>query len=955
MAYRLTEARRHLTGPFSKESCQHSLSHAIPLRYSGMSERGLGRACHTIPLTSLLVQAGLIPRDPQKVCGRREEAKNICKERLASPLFIMSLSSSATSDKRQQQQSSGKRSFQVSTRKSLSLSSSAWKDLPSFCDVAAAVSAPTFAARRLPELQQLWHSCTTQKQHHDRPPEIPTKSPTNQFTSTEIPYLSGGGKPSSRHLRRRITSYASTKRHRFPQGRKGIEEQTPPNVTPKQNVQKSRRARRRNWQGLQQTRQAWVNGGGGTSTTNVVETIAHHGVASSSTSLSVAVANEAGPDETKDACMASSCSSPVFWMSTHLWHAKRFHMVDLWQWKVPLLHTNRGTRATLRLARDGGTLVQDVTWKYSRPIGLLISCGDLSMLPLALAPSFPSIPFTKSVLCGMQVAEGMLHQPNQFPRGAISPARILICCCTSKSERCNHASVLVDGASGSNTDQHYRVYVWVHPSVRSDALACLQDYAKQSTMLKIVESEPISLVSKSPKACLQVRGKTATEALCQLSLLGLAGSSLWEWTKLRTCPYLHELLPHGSVVFVRHDNQEGTTQGHQGDQITVTSEFDTMNHADEIENVQGTWESSQDVIHAMNLESLQPNDMMLVSHCPRNPNIIQNAGCCGWDVFMDPQKLHDIFLTLVLKGNACVIGMLDEAQLRLECDPPLLVFPRDYPDTKEGIHYWQSRNHEWRLVRACLEGGWGRVNVAGLTKALQNDADWQAILDRKLRPIHWNMLVAESAVTEKDGSVVQSNADTAKESGSHVVVMRGAQFGQPLFHAMQCCGQLPPLLTTEVARRRKRRKVKASHEPTHTIPNSREQLASLHEMIGGLLKAMSLPAVMTCRVLVHGQGTLDSGFRILACHDGHADELIGFVTAGAFSPARGCCDGVGIIGTARFLRSLQQVSCSAAAGRVVMQSDGSRQVEALALVACKDKSMDHKAVFHQATISILLE
>ena len=49
------------------------------------------------------------------------------------------------------------------------------------------------------------------------------------------------------------------------------------------------------------------------------------------------------------------------WLETHLWHAKRFHMGELWGWKVPLAPTMKQTRNLIRMTADSCTL-RDISY-----------------------------------------------------------------------------------------------------------------------------------------------------------------------------------------------------------------------------------------------------------------------------------------------------------------------------------------------------------------------------------------------------------------------------------------------------------------------------------------------------------------------------------------------------------------------------------------------------------------
>ena len=36
------------------------------------------------------------------------------------------------------------------------------------------------------------------------------------------------------------------------------------------------------------------------------------------------------------------------WLETHIWHAKRFHMIERWGYKIPHYPNDRGTRSAYR-------------------------------------------------------------------------------------------------------------------------------------------------------------------------------------------------------------------------------------------------------------------------------------------------------------------------------------------------------------------------------------------------------------------------------------------------------------------------------------------------------------------------------------------------------------------------------------------------------------------------------
>mmetsp|Transcript_15005 Transcript_15005/g.21781 ORF Transcript_15005/g.21781 Transcript_15005/m.21781 type:complete len:1992 (+) Transcript_15005:194-6169(+) len=146
------------------------------------------------------------------------------------------------------------------------------------------------------------------------------------------------------------------------------------------------------------------------------------------------------------------------------------------------------------------------------------------------------------------------------------------------------------------------------------------------------------------------------------------------------------------------------------------------------------------------------------SHSNANANANANTTVNGWDILLPPSLAHTIFIALVHDnahnhkhggvsgagagggeggGGACPIGLVEEACMRTEADPPLPVYPRDYMDTALGLEYWngdgdgdgddereaevRKRRKEWKVVRYCMEEGTtngGRIKT-GLKRLLQ--------------------------------------------------------------------------------------------------------------------------------------------------------------------------------------------------------------------------------------------
>ena len=168
---------------------------------------------------------------------------------------------------------------------------------------------------------------------------------------------------------------------------------------------------------------------------------------------------------------------------------------------------------------------------------------------------------------------------------------------------------------------------------------------------------------------------------------------------------------------------------------------------------------------------------------------------------------------------------------------------------------------------------------------------------------------------EDDNKKKNENKDleaiTTNDTAHHplVIMVRGT-FGTPFLDALANCGHMPLHSVHPRQQRRKRRKVLNPSQPVRAMALSKEEQISFSEGCRSLYQSLSLPAVLSCHVVVVGQGTLYPGAEMLfASKDGDDENrqkmmFLGMVTCGSFSIQRGGCHGIGMIGAARFLQAL---------------------------------------------------
>jgi hypothetical protein len=593
---------------------------------------------------------------------------------------------------------------------------------------------------------------------------------------------------------------------------------------------------------------------------------------------------------------------------------------NLFGWKVPLVHANRGGRAALRMASEHHTLIQDVTWR-SQPI--ITGSSNLKTLISSIQRMCPNLlpaDQAKAILSGSCFGQGMLHEPDKFPTAAIGPAMWLM------------ADEPLDstGAAETGRKRMWWIHIFVHPAIRTIVRKLFSGMSKEVSLLE----EPRDL--QGGLACFQVRGKSATASIKQAlgpSCCRLAANDsstvTFDWDKASSRDDLHTQVPHLTVVPVQvslhesHVLEESTRENGTADSgLTYIDSYS--------ESVQ-QWDPS--------MPSSSPrtgdNRVVLVAQCPCNSSLPQNAAVCGWDILCHPSDAAAIFQALTVKGNARAIGVVEESLACLESEPPLSVFPRDYPATKAGQSYWNGDSSDWQLLRQSLEQGWGRINLLQ-AKQLTGEDD-----KLSLPAATW--------------SHISTLPEDASNSGAEVVVVRGG-FGKPFVDALVGCGHLPPVAPPGVSKsRRPRRRVRPSSASVHLVRLTNDEAVAHQDVCEDLIDSLSLSALVRCHIKMEGKGTIVAGSRILAsmCDEeeqtGYIDCLLGIAVAGAFSMSRGLVHGVGFVGAARLLHVLSsdhgRLSCV-----MVKRPDGIRQVELKVTI----KASTRVGAERKATISLLL-
>ena len=259
-----------------------------------------------------------------------------------------------------------------------------------------------------------------------------------------------------------------------------------------------------------------------------------------------------------------------------------------------------------------------------------------------------------------------------------------------------------------------------------------------------------------------------------------------------------------------------------------------------------------------------------------------NVFMTGWDIICKPKKCMNIFLTLHLNG-ASSIGLRENWALQVEAMSSHLVFPRDYPDTKQGQLYWNNTSEEWSLIRKLVEGS-EKLNIPRSQRQVHGNLGHI----QGLAKVDWNVVVAgTSQGTDTEG----------------VMVVRGKSLGIPFLNILNSSGIIVQSQNRVEQTRRNRRKAIQSkiQTPIHLSHDARR----MHrETCSNLQNALSLPALLLCSLRIEGKGTIKAGASIISRHVDDVKHVIGFATAGTFSVENGFYCGLCFIGAASFLSAV---------------------------------------------------
>ncbi|CAH8554600.1 unnamed protein product [Schistosoma rodhaini] len=161
-----------------------------------------------------------------------------------------------------------------------------------------------------------------------------------------------------------------------------------------------------------------------------------------------------------------------FWLPTHIWHAKRFHMITKWGWRLPYAPTNKIFKACHK-ASHNGCLLFDFSYlncfQIYGPENMLVKClNDIFQLDYHVDSWLPELSNIKTPLWSCEQT-GILYATNKYvkniSRPVLGPVRILWGSLNSLNEGFRH------------------IWLWLHPAMSASAWDLLQTSIKEVNSL----------------------------------------------------------------------------------------------------------------------------------------------------------------------------------------------------------------------------------------------------------------------------------------------------------------------------------------------------------------------------------------------------------------------------------------------------------------------------------------
>ncbi|KAF8938323.1 hypothetical protein BGZ47_008637 [Haplosporangium gracile] len=163
------------------------------------------------------------------------------------------------------------------------------------------------------------------------------------------------------------------------------------------------------------------------------------------------------------------------WLETHIWHAKRMKMLEIWGYKLAEHSNEHGIKSAYKSSHHQ-CIIQDSS--YNGCLEITGTKKDISdIFNRMLDPTMPTIGSARYIT-GKRQYTTFLYEPDSFPMNLIAPATFLW-----KQEPPSESAMEVDELSKQG-----QLWVWIHPSAFEATKTTLQE-----TILKTNKADLVNV------------------------------------------------------------------------------------------------------------------------------------------------------------------------------------------------------------------------------------------------------------------------------------------------------------------------------------------------------------------------------------------------------------------------------------------------------------------------------
>jgi len=330
------------------------------------------------------------------------------------------------------------------------------------------------------------------------------------------------------------------------------------------------------------------------------------------------------------------------WLETHLWHAKRFFIEDMWGYKIPTAPTMKSTRSIIKLTKEG-SVIRDISYHC-----IISVRGEKSHLEAFIASMIKPDSYIESDLKTLFHVD--IHHPMQFPCSPIGPVDMFW---VSESQ----------------------LWIITHPLLKNEVV---ESFSK-SFEVEVIEGELNIFEIFGPKSTEMIRSVLQPTTDCSQNLMAV----------LKDLPDPSNVMPGFSIAYNAYDPRTITVTEHNENTFVGKKDHDSPICDSVLFRDRSISFPNDDEFNRKRSKLLFPKAELPSGSIPviimNYHTYCQQGYGSKWLVFLPFGCGSTVFQKFVHMGSRPV-GL--EAHNLILHESNEFSFPQDRPDTNEGLQIW---------------------------------------------------------------------------------------------------------------------------------------------------------------------------------------------------------------------------------------------------------------------------